>query len=85
MIRFIIQHTPVVPNDSVHWDHAHNLVAEFVEELALKRLGEEVRNHFFGRTVLNRNFLSGNAVGDKKIPNVDVTSAFSTGRFSVLR
>ena len=84
MTGFVIQHTPVVSSDSVHGDHSHDLVAEFVEKFALKRLGEVVRDHLFSRTVLYRNLLAGNAIGDEKITNVDVTGAFSTGGFPVL-
>ena len=83
MIKFIIQHTPVVPRDSIHRDHSHNLVTELLEEFPLERLGEVVGDYFFGRTVLNRNFLSGNAIGNEEVSDVDVSSAFSTGRFPV--
>jgi hypothetical protein len=83
MAGFVIQHTPVVPCDSIHWDHSHNLILELAEELSLERLGEIVRDHFLGRTVLYCNFLGGNVIGNKEVPDVNVTSSFSAGRFTV--
>jgi hypothetical protein len=86
IVRHIIQHTPVVPNDSVHGDHSHNLVTELVEKSPLQGFGEAVLcHHFFGRAVLNCNFLSGNAVGDEETPNVDVACSLSARGFAVLR
>jgi hypothetical protein len=86
IVRHIIQHTPVVPNaDSVHGDHSHNLVTELVEKFPLQGFGEVVRDHFFGRAVLNCNFLSGNAVGNEETPNVDVACSLSARGFAVLR
>jgi hypothetical protein len=67
-----IQHTPVVPNDSIHRDHSHDLVTELAEKFPLERFSEAVRNHFFGRAALNCNFLSGDAISNKEAPNVDM-------------
>jgi hypothetical protein len=73
IVRHVIQHTPVVPNDSVHRDHSHNLVTELAEKFPLQGFGEAVCDDLFGRAVLNCNFLSGNAVCDKEMPNVDIS------------
>ena len=75
----------MVPCDSIHRDHSHDLVAEFIEESTLKGLGEKVRYHLFGGTILYGNFLSGNAVGNKKIPDVDMASAFPARGLAVFR
>jgi hypothetical protein len=64
MTGFVIQHTPVVPRDSIHRDHSNNLIPEVVEEFPLERLGEILRDHFLGRTVFDCNFLAGNAIGN---------------------
>jgi hypothetical protein len=85
IVRHVIQHTPVVPNDSIHRDHSHNLVTELVEKFPLQGFGEAVCDHFFGRAVLNCNFLSGNAVGDEETPNVDAACSLPARGFVVLR
>jgi hypothetical protein len=77
IIEFITQHTPVVPGDSIHWDHSHDLITELIEEGALQGLGKVVSDHFFGRIVLYCNLLAGNAVGNKEVPNVYVTCSLA--------
>jgi hypothetical protein len=77
IVRHVIQHTPVVPNDSVHRDHSHNLVTELAEKFPLQGFSEAVCDHFFGRAVLDCNFHSSNAVGNEEVLNVDVTCSLS--------
>jgi hypothetical protein len=74
----------VVPRDSIHRDHSHDLIPELVEKFALKGLGEVVGHHFFRGAVLDRNLLAGNAIGDEKISNVDVAGSFPTGGLTVV-
>ena len=43
--------------------------------MPLGRLGELVGHHLFGGTVLNRNFVARDPVGDEEIPDVDMAGA----------
>jgi hypothetical protein len=80
-----IQHTPVVPRDSTHGDHTHNLVPELVEKLALKWFSEVVGDHLFGWAILNSHFLASDAIGNEKISNVNVPGSFATRCLTIFR
>ena len=77
MIRF--QHTPVVdevdPQDCLHLNHSHDLIMEFIEQCPLESLGEVVGHHLLGGTVLDRDFVARDPVGDEEIPDVNVAGA----------
>ena len=61
-----------------------DLVAKFAKFGTLERFGEEISQHFIGRAVLNRDLISGDMIRDPKIPNINVSHAFTAGRPAVL-
>jgi hypothetical protein len=61
------------------WEHR----TEFTEERTLEWLGEEISKHVLSGTVGNVNVLVLRLVRDKKISNVNVTGALTTGHFAV--
>jgi hypothetical protein len=75
----------VVPNDGGHGDHTHNLVSELVKKCSLEWFREVVCYHFLRWAVLDCHFLASDTIRDKKVANVDVPSARTAGRLTVLR
>ena len=61
----IFQHTPAMR--SVRWSllQVHNRCSELVEELALKGFSEEISDHLFCGTILDRKIVVVDAVGDE--------------------
>jgi hypothetical protein len=59
------------------------LVTELVEQFPLKWLREVIGDHLLGWAVLDGHFFPGNTIGNKKIPDVDVSGSFSTRRFAI--
>jgi hypothetical protein len=54
----------VVSDDSIHRDQTHDLIPVLVEKVTLERFGKIVRDHFFGRAVLYRDFFAGDVEGN---------------------
>jgi hypothetical protein len=75
----------VVSDDSIHRDQTHDLIPELVEKFTLERFSEVVRDHFFGRAVLDRNLFAGDTIGNKEVPDVNVPGTFTTGCFTIFR
>jgi hypothetical protein len=57
-------------DEDQHLD-VHNEVAELREIRSLERLREEIRHHFSGRTIFDVHLTGFDAVGDKKIPDIE--------------
>ena len=55
----------------------HNQSTEFAEELALKGFGEEIADHLFRGTTLNREISNVNAVGDEIETAIEVLGALA--------
>ena len=55
---------------------AHDEVMELDEKLTLQWLHEKVCDHFEGRTKLDTEVASIDVIGDEKVANVHVPSAF---------
>jgi hypothetical protein len=70
--------------DSLHGGQSENLIPELVEEGPLQGLGEVVHNHLLCWTALNRDLFLADLIGDEIIPNIDMSSSFSAGRFPIL-
>jgi hypothetical protein len=52
----------------------HDRTTELIEKLPLQGLGIEVTNHFFCGTILNREFVVADSVGDKVESTIEVFS-----------
>ena len=63
---------------------AHNEVAELDEKLALQWLCEKVCDHFEGRTKLDTEVACVDAIGDEKVVDVHVPSAFHARSTSII-
>jgi hypothetical protein len=63
----------------INLSDVHNEVTELRELGSLERLCEEIRHHFSGRTMFDIHLTGLDAVGEKKIPDIDVTRSLTAG------
>ena len=73
-----VQHTPAMRSgECISLLQVHDESTEFVEELALEGFSEEIADHLFCGTILNREISNVDAVGDEIETAIEVLGALA--------